>query len=337
MFKKTTLGVCLSLIALNANANEQNHSHNHDLATSHAPIGVMGDHMHEEGELMFSYRYANMQMDGNRDGTTNLSSAETRAKGFMVAPIDMSMEMHMFGAMYGISDDLTLMAMVPYVRKSMNHETGTLVRFKTTTEGFGDSKISGMYNIFEQNQHKVHLNFGMSLPTGSTNERYDTPAGNNSLLPYPMQLGSGTYDPLLGVTYNNYGTAWAWGAQANAVVRVHDNNKDYRLGNKYGVTTWIARNLTENASVSFRLDAKSWNDIQGSDSRLNTGMVPTANPDLRGGQRVDAIIGANLLGGSGALEGHRLSAEFGMPVYENLDGPQLSTDYRFIIGWQKSL
>ena len=33
------------------------------------PIGVMGAHMHEKGSFMFSYRYARMRMDGNRDGT----------------------------------------------------------------------------------------------------------------------------------------------------------------------------------------------------------------------------------------------------------------------------
>lgn len=35
----------------------------------HAPIGVMGDHQHGKGELMFSYRYMTMSMHGNRKGT----------------------------------------------------------------------------------------------------------------------------------------------------------------------------------------------------------------------------------------------------------------------------
>ena len=34
----------------------------------HAPIGVMGDHRHEAGEIMFSYRFMYMNMDGSRDG-----------------------------------------------------------------------------------------------------------------------------------------------------------------------------------------------------------------------------------------------------------------------------
>ena len=34
----------------------------------HAPIGVMGDHMHKKGEYMMSYRYMTMNMGGLLDG-----------------------------------------------------------------------------------------------------------------------------------------------------------------------------------------------------------------------------------------------------------------------------
>ena len=34
---------------------------------SHAPIGVMGDHMHKEGEYMISYRYMNKFLKVNTE------------------------------------------------------------------------------------------------------------------------------------------------------------------------------------------------------------------------------------------------------------------------------
>lgn len=325
------------LIANSANAEEHNHSQHQHHHSSNAPIGVMGGHTHEEGDWMFSYRYSHMKMDGNRDGTNNLSPAETRAKGFMVAPLDMSMEMHMFGAMYGASDNLTLMGMLPYVRKSMNHETGALAKFDTVSEGVGDTKISGLYKFYDGGNDSLHLNLGLSLPTGSIKERDDTPAANNAKLPYPMQLGSGTFDPLLGLTYLNNYDSWSFGGQAGSVLRFGENSQGYRLGNEYNVTGWIANNVSDNVELSLRLEGKSWGNIKGSDDELNPAMVPTARTDLRGGKRVDAIVGVSLLGDEGMLDGHRLAIEFGMPVYENLDGPQLSTDYRTMIGWQKAL
>jgi len=37
-------------------------------ADGHAPIGVMGDHQHEAGEWMVSFRYMRMAMEGNGTG-----------------------------------------------------------------------------------------------------------------------------------------------------------------------------------------------------------------------------------------------------------------------------
>ena len=101
-------------------------------ADSHAPIGVMGDHMHDAGEWMVSYRYMNMEMEGNRNGTDRVSpeaivsgSANPFAPpaNLRVVPTEMTMEMHMLGAMYAPSDDVTLMAMLPYLENDMRHVT----------------------------------------------------------------------------------------------------------------------------------------------------------------------------------------------------------------------
>ena len=53
----------------------------------------------------------------------------------------MLMEMHMFGAMYGVDDTLTVMVMVPYLRNSMRmtHENGTA--FTMRSDGLGEIKF----------------------------------------------------------------------------------------------------------------------------------------------------------------------------------------------------
>jgi len=50
-----------------------------DRPDGHAPIGVMGDHTHEAGEWMLSYRYRLMFMDGNRDGTSSPTTWSPRS------------------------------------------------------------------------------------------------------------------------------------------------------------------------------------------------------------------------------------------------------------------
>lgn len=64
-------------------------------------------------------------------------------------------------------------------------------------------------------RHCLHFNAGLSLPTGSIDKQDATPMGPNSKLPYPVQLGSGTYDLLPGLTYNGQDRDLSWGAQSS--------------------------------------------------------------------------------------------------------------------------
>jgi hypothetical protein len=147
------------LIIADSNHNSDPNKWSAARPDGHAPIGVMGDHTHKKGEFMFSYRYMFMEMDGNRDGTDSLSDREV-LQDFMVTPVDMTMQMHMFGAMYAVTDDVTLMAMVPYVSKEMEHLTRMGTRFTTNSEGFGDIKTTALYTIFNKDKQRVHLNLG---------------------------------------------------------------------------------------------------------------------------------------------------------------------------------
>lgn len=338
MFKNTLLAsismcVCLSTSAALA--------HNESVADDHAPIGVMGDHNHKQGEWMMSYRHSMMSMEGNLNGTDSVSTADIHAD-FMVAPLKMDMEMHMIGAMYGATDKLTIMGMIPYVKKEMSAVNRMNVHFKTRTEGLGDVKLSGLYTLYEsgkdpeshRTKHKVLLKAGLSLPTGSIDERGHTPMGTDQKLPYGMQLGSGTVDPMLGLTYTQKHDGWSWGAQASTTLRFGENDEGYRLGNEYGVTSWVAHDIKDFASLSIRLEGKKWDDIHGQDDDLNPMMTPGARADLRAGERIDALFGVNLLQNHGTFKNHRLAVEFGMPLYQKLDGPQMETDYRVMLGWQ---
>ena len=316
------------------------HNSNPNLWTSgrpdgHAPLGVMRDHVHEKGEFMISYRYMFMSMDGNRDGTDDLSIDDVLAD-FMVSPEDMTMEMHMIGVMYAPSNDLTLMAMFPFVSKEMDHVTRMDTRFTTNSGGLGDIKLSGLYQILDRDRQTIHLNLGFSVPTGSIDERDDTPAGDDVILPYPMQIGSGTVDLRPGITYLGQSDNWSWGAQANTVLRLGENDRGYSVGNRYQLTGWTARKLNDNLSLSLRLDGETRENYDGADSALNPAVIPTADPDLRGGTRLDLGLGLNVYFPEGFLPGGRLATEFEFPIYQSLDGPQLETDWQFTIGIQSA-
>lgn len=310
----------------------------------HAPIGVMGDHAHKQGEWMFSYRAMHMDMDGNRDGTSRTSTSEVLSD-FVVSPTKMTMDMQMFGVMYAPSDDLTLTLMVPYVELEMDHVNRMGIKFTTKSSGLGDLKFGGIYTLGRWHNSSLLANFSVSLPTGSNTEEGLTPIGKVRL-PYPMQPGSGTYDFLPGFTYLAQNGHYSWGAQGIATIRT-GKDEGYRLGNRFDGTLWLAKNLSTSLSVSARLSGETWGKIKGSDDRISQSLmpmgmgpfpsVPTAIPNLRGGNRINVLIGANYYIRSGFAKGHRLALEVGAPVYQNLDGPQLETDWTGTLGWQLAM
>jgi hypothetical protein len=58
--------------------------------------------------------------------------------------------------------------------------------------------------------------------------------------------------------------------------------------------------------------------------------VQTADPDRQGIDRLAAGAGINW----SLPADHRLAAELMVPVYQDLDGPQLETDWNLTVGWQ---
>ncbi len=345
------LGLCVMCLAKLAIADGTR-------ADTHAPIGVMAEHFHNKGEWMMSYRFMSMDMQGNLQGTSNISSdtiVTTEANRFFgnpnmpptlrVVPIEMTMDMHMLGMMYAPSDRLTLMVMANYIEKDMDHVTymggmGTTVlgSFNTNTTGWGDTSVSGLIRLMDRDDARVHAIVGVSLPTGSTDETGQilTPMNMQPTvrLPYPMQLGSGTYDPILGLSYSGFGDRLSWGAQWRSTFRTGDNDDGYELGDETRLTGWLSYLFSDPVSASIRLEYFDRGNVSGIDP-LIMAPVQTADPDRQGAQRTDIAFGLNLAGQHN-LDGWRVALEYVIPVDQDLDGPQLETDSQLILGVQKS-
>jgi hypothetical protein len=335
------------------------HSHGakHVRSDSHAPIGVMAEHPHTKGEWMLSYRFQHMSMEDNLIGDDEVTPEQIsttvpnrffgipgQPPTLRVVPTEMSMDMHMLGGMFAATDWLTLMVMGMYIEKSMDHITfmggaGTvrLGTFTTKSNGFGDTKVIGMFDVYHAGNHRIQLNAGLSFPTGSITEQGAvlTPMGAtvNLRLPYPMQLGSGTYDLLPGIHYAGNHDKWSWGAQYTGTLRLSENGENYSLGDKHILTSWASYRWFNWLSTSFRVKGETLESIDGIDTNI-VAPVQTADPDNQGGETLSVLFGFNLAGQTGALKGHRLAFEAGFPVYQDLNGPQLETNVVVTFGWQ---
>ena len=333
IFMKTTLHIFLISLILSLP------SYGHDKAWTaarpdgHAPISVMGDHMHAMGEWMISYRYMTMEMQGLLDGSKNITASDASSTyGYdnMMLPRDMTMDMHMFGAMHAITDKWTLMCMINYLDNEMTMQSTSMGTMKSN--GAGDLKIAGLYDLAQWDSgRRMHLNLGLSLPTGSIDEKHT----NGATLGYGMQLGSGTYDFHPAITYLAQTENYSYGAQLGGILRIGDNDQGYTLGNKFEAAFWGARKISDSFSASAKFDYSSQRDVDGKHKGLTMiNRSPAKQASSQGRDLASFGLGLNYYFQNGGLKGHRLAAEWETPIDQKVNGVQLELDPTWTLGWQ---
>ncbi|MCB1230115.1 MAG: transporter [Verrucomicrobiae bacterium] len=312
---------------------------------SHAPIGVMADHTHEAGEIMLSYRYMYMHMDGHQAGTDSLSTHQVFQRGYAVAAEEMDMHMHMWSAMYAPTDNLTFMAMLNYVEKDMElvanphgmmhghdmgHGGGHTGRFGHSSAGLGDFSLGALYKLYDDRAQRVHAGLALNFPTGDVEQKQD-----GVYLPYGMQLGSGTWDLSPSLTYLGQCNDLSWGAQGKGTFRLEDEgDSGFSYGDAVDVTAWTALRLCDSASISGRLGWHYEDDIDGHYNGAHNHVAPPHFQQNYGGHTLEAGIGLNLKAVSGPLKGHRLAIEALTPIYQDLNGVGMDREYSLVAGWQ---
>ena len=149
-----------------------------------------------KNEFMFSLRFSKMLMDGMLNGTKKkitvnsvMSSPNGASDGsgrYMNSPLTMRMNMYMFGGMFAPTDNLTLMLMSSYNQKEMNSQRMAMAgggNFNVNSSGVGDTRFSGLVKVLDDDFFKTsYFALGLSLPTGSINERDTTPASSSARL-----------------------------------------------------------------------------------------------------------------------------------------------------------
>lgn len=308
----------------------------HHRPDSHAPAGLGGDHTHKQGEWMVEYKYAYMNMQGMRTGTTSVTPVQAAAgAGTAASPTGMNMQMNMGHVMYGLTDCVTLYAMFMWTDLSMEHRfdpAGANVFFTTNNSDFDDLPIGALLKLYETCNSEWIGNLGLVLPTGDIGRQVRPgPPPPPGTFPYPMRTGSGHVSFRPGLTYKKWNDCGSLGVQAMGYIPLHDNYRDYREGAEARVSFWIARLITPCTSASFRVEGFWCDDYSGADPGLNPATVTTANPSAQGRSDV------NLYGGLNTIRcGHRFAVEIGAPVYQDVQGYQLEQDLFLFASWSKA-
>lgn len=293
---------------------------------------------------MISYRFMGMKMSGLGTGN-HAENKEHVFEQYLMAPENMMMQMHMLMGMYGITDRLTAMLMLNYQVNdmemsmyAMNHvhpgSTMSSPIHTMKTNGLGDTKVHALYGFVMENTCQLFGTLGVSIPTGSIHERSakSDPMYSGTLYPYGMQLGSGSLEILPGISYLHQKNLLALGITVSGTYRTHTNSLGYKLGNEANLNSWLAYQWIGWISSTIRVEGTIADHIQGLNPEVYAYREPSTNPINYGGKRINAYLGSSLHL-KGVLKNNRLGVEYGLPLYQDINGIQLKQQFALNAFW----
>jgi hypothetical protein len=317
---------------------------------AHGPAGVMGDHIHNSGELMIGLEWMHMRHAGaTQSGSDPISDADIVAAGYSARTQGMTMDMAMLHIMYAPDDTLTFTLMPSWNRMEMTmlgidpmatgggggghggHGGHAMAFGETMTHavsGIGDTRAGVAVALSRDSSFGAHAGLELSIPTGKSGVKND----DGTFVHYGMQPGSGTWDLEPSLTLRGMGENISWGLQAKYLVRLEDANKGgFAFGDRLTANGWLSTPLGRSVSLSARLGFTSEGPVEGHYNGPHNHSAPPDRQPNYGGEIVEAGIGANVVVG----EGLRLGGEVTLPLYQDFNGIQLPRDWGLNISLSK--
>lgn len=293
----------------------------------------------EEVSLQFNYSFS--RMNKFREGGAERSLDYVKDVFFpryTSFPIDMDMIKYTMTAGYGFTSRLKAFVSVPYVRNTMNMTKGMTMMMNTSwmdmtmepVKGLGDATAMVLYRLYTDREIRptdsLTLGIGLKTPTGSFTER--TSAGK--LVHAHMQPGTGSWDPLLSLIYTKMLGQFLLSADMTYQYTTK-NRLGYEFGNSAAITTSgkyaVMKELNIGAGLTYLTVARA-SDQNGRyyDPLTNNSLMD--DPANTGGQSLWFSPEIQIL----PLRNGMIDVKYQIPVRENVNGIQLVTGHRLIMG-----
>ena len=225
---------------------------------------------------------------------------------------------------YGVTSDLAIFGVLPYVDKSLEI-TSMGVRRTRDTSGIGDLTLFGRYTVFQDDvpgrTFRVAPFFGMELPTGEDNE-----TDGFGRLPPSVQAGSGSVDPFGGLVATYLSLDFEIDAQVSYKINTEANNFEFgdvaRLDASFQYRLW-PRSLGSGVP-GFLYGILEGNLIHQNKNRSNGAQDPDS-----GGTTLFLMPGLQYVTKRWIVEGG-----VQIPVVQDLNGTALEKDYLVRFGFR---
>ncbi len=313
-----------------------------------APLGVFGADMPAAGRLVLSITPVFANLSGIKMGTRTVWNEYIVStvpfflnpkQTVRIVPQNIAAATQIVGLNYGVTNNFSMVLTAGMAERNLDALTfkGTsgirpLGHSYPSTAGLVDFSLSGVYRVYQDNMHRIQVNLGFALPTGVNNATFSSfllPDGTRSNIRgfYGMQPGAGTFDIMPGIVYGGNLGPWSWGLTYRARLPLGPNRQGYRWGDLHEFNGWAGYTWTPGLTTTFRVAGTIQGPIRGFDPEIHGPAVP-ANPLFYGGQRVELFGGAVIGGKFIGFENTTLAVEAGLPVYQNLNGPQIMKNWQ---------
>lgn len=291
------------------------------------PLGARLAETLEGDRVRVGYSFERVRYAGLRTGSDHLTPDQARGFGFPETPRALDATVHTFEVAWAPHPRVTLVFAVPFVQNEYERFDLGGGRRQSQSEGVGDLGFALVVPFIRKGFESSQIHIGFDVPTGSIRR-----SDEGRTLPYEVQPGNGSVDLEWGWTYKGELDRVSWGGQVAGRHPVGRNGRDWRAGSRFTGRIWGVVRVVGGLSASLRADWEKQNEIEGFDRTFQPPLNPAEDPELQDGVMLALAPGLSLE--VPALAGQRLGVEIGIPIYQDLDGPQLERDWSFRAGWQ---
>jgi hypothetical protein len=299
------------------------------------PVGVRLGEALEGRRLRVGYSWERIRYQGLATGTKDLTPDYVRdVLGYTSTLRSLEVTVHTIELAYAPHPRVTLVAELPLLKKEIERldfaTPGACngVRCQHQADGVGDLRFAMIVPFIRKGSESSQVHVGFDAPTGAIRRQ----GGTERRLPYLAQVGNGTWDFEWGWTYKGELDWIAWGGQALGRHPIARNGLDYREGSRFTGRIWIALRLFAGIDLSLRGEWEKQNEIEGFDRSLRPSVDPAEDPELYDRSTLRLAPGLSLP--IPLLAEQRVGVEVALPVYQELDGPQLEEDWGVKVAWR---
>jgi len=219
---------------------------------------------------------------------------------------------------HGFRPDFAGIVTIPYIYRKQRTNSGSS-RITRKTYGLGDITLLGKYRIYRKNlpggTFGISLLGGIELPTGRSGD-----SDSEGKLPRNLQVGSGSWDPIIGAAYSRVSLDDEWDFSLTYQFNTEAHNFEFGDSLKYNIAyvkrIWPWELPEEGVYTPFNAVL----ELNGEWSQRNHNEIGSI--DASGGNTIFLSPGLQMI-----TKHYIVETSVQIPVIQDLNGTQVETDH----------